>query len=141
MASKSKDDLSQGQGSLWDDAYEELRQSPEKRKLFETYEKVLLSDLRSGVTNPAAIQAYKDANTKSKRDQMSQVVTRKVDAVEEARIKWRLRSKDIEVSRKFEKAVDLVLSAKDVISKAVSAEPHAAVAWAGVCVVLPVSCL
>src|SRR5258708_7775130 len=141
MASTSKNPSSQGQSSLWDDAYEELRQNPEKRKLFEAYEKLLLSDLRSGVTNPAAIQAYKDANTRSKCDQMSQVVTRKVDAMMEAKTKWKFGSKDIEISKKFDDAVSAVLWAKDAITQAVQGEPHAAMAWAGVCVVLPVSCL
>lgn len=33
----------------------------------------------------------------------------------------------------------IIVSVKDFVSSAVSSEPHAALAWAGVCVFLPVS--
>lgn len=38
----------------------------------------------------------------------------------------------------FDRAVKVILSVKGFISEAVSAEPHAALAWAGVCIFLPV---
>lgn len=57
---------------LRQEAYLELKQhkNKEKRKLINAYEEILLSDIGSGVTNPAAIKAYQDANLKSKRQQM-----------------------------------------------------------------------
>ena len=89
--------------------------------------------------NVAAIQAYKDANIASKREQMVSVLKRKLQYVEENQAKLRIGSKEIEVSKRFDSALTAVLKCKDVVSSAVSAEPHAAIAWAGVCVILPVS--
>ena len=45
----------------------------------------------------------------------------------------------MDVSGQFDKAVKIVVAAKDFVSSAVSSEPHAALAWAGVCVFLPVN--
>ncbi len=45
----------------------------------------------------------------------------------------------MDVSVQFDKAVKIVVAAKDFVSSAVSSEPHAALAWAGVCVFLPVN--
>lgn len=39
----------------------------------------------------------------------------------------------------FDKFIRIFMFAKDFVSSAVNAEPHAALAWAGVCVLLPVS--
>lgn len=44
----------------------------------------------------------------------------------------------MDVSGGFDQAVKIVVAAKEFVSSAVSSEPHAALAWAGVCVFLPV---
>ncbi|KAE9370092.1 hypothetical protein N431DRAFT_484409 [Stipitochalara longipes BDJ] len=125
--------------NLWEQAYEELKNDKDKRKrqLVQAYEEILLSDARSGVTNPAAIQAYKDANIASKREQIVSVLNRKLQYVEDNQVKLRMGSKEIEVSKHFDSAVTAVLQFKDIVSSVVSAEPHAAMAWTGVCLVLP----
>lgn len=48
-------------------------------------------------------------------------------------------SKEIEVRKQYDCIVGSVIWAKDFITQAVSLDPHAALAWAGVCIVLPVS--
>jgi hypothetical protein len=45
------------------------------------------------------------------------------------------------VRDQVDRVAKVVIAAKDFIASAVSAEPHAALAWAGVCVLLPVSLL
>ena len=46
--------------------------------------------------------------------------------------------KEVVVRKQIRKVVHTILSAKDLIGPTISAEPHAALAWAGVLVVLPV---
>ena len=70
---------------------------------------------------------------------MSRVVQDKFQAVQEARSKFTVFSKEIIVREQFDRAVGAVIWAKDFITHAVSPDPHAALAWAGVCVLLPVS--
>lgn len=69
---------------------------------------------------------------------MSKVVRDKFQAVQDARWKFVIFSKEIEVRKQFDRAVGAVTWAKDFITQAVSPDPHAALAWAGVCVLLPV---
>lgn len=44
----------------------------------------------------------------------------------------------MDVGGGFDQAVKVVVAAKEFVSSAVSSEPHAALAWAGVCIFLPV---
>ena len=43
------------------------------------------------------------------------------------------------LGRYLKKAVEIIIASKDFIGSAVSAEPHAALAWCGVSLLLPVS--
>lgn len=50
-----------------------------------------------------------------------------------------ISGKSDKVRKYFEQTIKLVISTKDFISAAVVANPYAATAWTGVCLVLPVS--
>lgn len=50
-----------------------------------------------------------------------------------------MNGKEVIVKEQVGKVVRAILSVKDFIRSAVSTEPHAALAWAGVLVILPVS--
>lgn len=70
---------------------------------------------------------------------MSRVLERKSRILEETRLKLNIGpGREIEVRKCFDKAVNAVLLVNDVVSPALSSEPHAAIAWAGICVLLPV---
>lgn len=50
-----------------------------------------------------------------------------------------ISGKSDKIRKYFEQTIKLVISTKDFISAAVVANPYAATAWTGVCLVLPVS--
>jgi hypothetical protein len=59
--------------------------------------------------------------------------------MQNSRLKITVGGKEVIVKELVSKIVSVIISTKDFISSAVSAEPHAALAWAGVLVILPVS--
>ena len=119
---------------LWDRAYESLREDKDSRKLMDVYEKILLSDLNDDHSFPAIAEGT--GTSKRERD-MSALVEKKVKAVEDARWKFQLGERTVEMKPQIDRIVKAILFAKDFVSSAVSAEPHAALAWAGVCMLLP----
>ena len=71
--------------------------------------------------------------------QLQGLVDRKLQDVQKAQLKITVGGKEVIVKEQVRKVVHAILSAKDFIGSAVIAEPHAALAWAGVLVILPVS--
>ena len=119
---------------LWDRAYEVLREDKDSRKLMDAYEKILLSELKD---DRSFLAVAEDTGTSTREIYMSALVEKKVKAVEDARWKFQLGERTIELKTQIDRIVKAVLFAKDFVSSAVSAEPHAALAWAGVCMLLP----
>ncbi len=119
---------------LWDRAYESLREDKDGRKLMDAYEKILLSDLNDDHSFPAVAEGT--GTSKRERD-MSALVEKKVKAVDDARWKFQLGERTVEMKTQVDRIIKAILFAKDFVSSAASAEPHAALAWAGVCMLLP----
>jgi N-terminal domain of NWD NACHT-NTPase len=71
--------------------------------------------------------------------QLEKLVDVKRQAVEEARRKLTIGNETYIIKEKVDKIVSAIIFAKDFITAAASLEPHAALAWAGVSVLLPVS--
>ncbi|GCB27648.1 vegetative incompatibility protein HET-E-1 [Aspergillus awamori] len=110
---------------LWKKAYSDLRhKNPD---LLAQYEKVLLSN--------AELDAL---NNESQGDNMEidprleSCVKRRLEAIEKLRCKIRIGGKEIEVRKQVRHVLGGILSVKDIITAAVSAEPHVSIAWAGV---------
>lgn len=74
-----------------------------------------------------------------REEQLQQLVNRKLEDMQVSRLKITVGGKEVVVQELVGKIASAIISAKSFISSAVSAEPHAALAWAGVLVVLPVS--
>lgn len=72
-------------------------------------------------------------------EQLQKLVDRKLEDVQNAQLKINVNGKEVVVKEQVRKVIHTILSAKNFIGSSVSAEPHAALAWAGVLVVLPVS--
>ena len=123
-----------GPHDLWDRAYESLREDEDGRKLMDAYEKILSSDLHDDRSFPAVAEG---TGTSKRERAMSALVERKVKVVEDARWKFQLGERTVEMKIQVDRIVKAILFAKDFVSSAVSAEPHAALAWAGVCMLLP----
>ena len=115
---------------LWDRAEEELSNDKRKAEIIEAYQEILGSQLGSELAA---------RGTASRNEQMSQLLNTKVEELEKR--KWRLHLGDhnVEVGTLFSGVVSNILLAKDIISSAASADPHAALACAGVSVILTVS--
>jgi hypothetical protein len=80
-----------------------------------------------------------DVESADREVQIKKLIDLKLKAVENARLTVTVGGEEIVVKEQVRKLVHTILSAKDYIGSVVSAEPHAALAWAGVLVFLPVS--
>lgn len=74
-----------------------------------------------------------------KEKQLSALIVKRLQIVEDARWKFEVGNQTIEVKAQVDRIVKTVVFAKDFVSSALSSDPHAALAWAGVCVLMPVS--
>lgn len=77
--------------------------------------------------------------TLQREDRLASLVTRKVDAIHREKLTLQICTKSIIVREQVEKVVNGIRATKDVIGGLAVLEPHAALAWAGVSVILPVS--
>ncbi|KAJ5806268.1 uncharacterized protein N7503_003870 [Penicillium pulvis] len=118
---------------LWDEAYAIL--SVEDPELIGKYENILLTQMKgkgdSSQNHLAPVGSYK------REEQLRQIAKSKVEEIDLAQWQVKIGNHSVDVSGQFNKVVKIVVAAKDFVSSAVSAEPHAALAWAGVCLFLP----
>ena len=115
---------------LWDRAYDELKAN--ESKLVAVYEKILSHELKqddsSSVTSELYDNAIEQKILTTRRSQMSQLVQAGLKKTEtEAKVKQGIGN-----------AMQVVLSAKDIISSAIQTVPQAALAWTGVCFALQI---
>ena len=113
---------------LWDLAYDNLK--ADQPKLVKAYEKFLSCKLdenaSSSIASKSPESAIEQTNSETRRSQMSQLVQaglKKTDA--EAKLKQGIGN-----------AMQVILSAKDIIDSAIQTVPQAALAWTGVCFTL-----
>ena len=115
-------------------AYAQLENDKKKARLIEKYEEIILA---AGSAVPSTTRDV--AGIAGREQQMSKVVQDKLQAVKDAQWKFTVFSKEIEVRKQYDRIVGSVIWAENLITQAVRPDPHAALAWAGVCIVLPVS--
>jgi hypothetical protein len=70
-----------------------------------------------------------------RKERLVSLATKKLKVADDS--SW-LNAFDPSLRDHVNRIIRVVIAAKDFVSTAVSAEPHAALAWAGVCVLLPV---
>jgi hypothetical protein len=70
---------------------------------------------------------------------LAALASKKLHDVEDSQWKLQLGGNSVVVREQVDRVAKVLIVTKDFISSAVAAEPHAALAWAGVCVLLPVS--
>lgn len=120
---------------LWDRAYRLLRDDKATEKLLKNYEQLLLSELKDGhvfQNLPDNLEGFDNQKL------LSALVSEKLRIMENERWKFQVGNATVEVKAQFDRVVKFVLFAQDIVSSAVSSDPHAALAWTGVCVLLPV---
>ena len=72
-------------------------------------------------------------------DQLSSIVSLKLQAIEQSRLKFTIGDHEIVVKEKVERIVARVMNFQALVGSVVSCNPHASIAWAGVSVLLTVS--
>ncbi|OQD93481.1 hypothetical protein PENSOL_c032G04840 [Penicillium solitum] len=118
---------------LWDEAYIIL--SREDPKLKERYEEILST--QDEINGEPSHNHLAPAGSYQREEQLRQIAKSKVEEIDLAKWQPRIGSHSVDVGGGFNQAVKVVVAAKEFVSSAVSSEPHAALAWAGVCIFLP----
>lgn len=115
---------------LWDEAYEALRMT--NSKLVEQYEESIMQ-----MSQEDACLA--PVGSIARQEQLSIIITKRLASFEEDKAGFTMAGRKIVLQEKLDKIIRIIMFAKDFVSSAVNADPHAALAWAGVCMLLPVS--
>jgi N-terminal domain of NWD NACHT-NTPase len=117
---------------LWDRAEEALSNGKDKgkAKILHAYLEILKSQLWSELA---------ERGTAARQEQMCQLLNAKVEELEKQKWRVRLGDHDVEIGNLFASVVSNMLLAKDIVASAASADPNAALACAGVSVILSVS--
>jgi hypothetical protein len=119
--------LSGDQIDLWDEAYHKLGR--EQPKLFERYKRCIVTLGDETATSPSL--NLDNVNSENRERYLANLIEKRLQNIRNQ--EWSAAG-DI-----YKKIVKTVLFAKDFVGQAVSNEPHAALAWAGVSMLLPVS--
>jgi hypothetical protein len=105
----------------------------------DAYEKDLVG-LGSHASVKAGVQALADSvEGEDRAERLQKLAKDKLDGIQKARLKVTIGGDEIVVQDQVRKVVHTILTFRDFIGSAISAEPHAALAWAGVVIILPVS--
>lgn len=119
---------------LWNLAYDNLRQSDEE--LILNYEAKLRRNFTAGLGSTLGLTLGSRAD---RRDQMSTILQRKMDEINRETWKLKFGSTETQVKDLVQPVLGVVNWANEFIKTAVSADPSASIAWAGVSLLLPVS--
>lgn len=74
-----------------------------------------------------------------RQKRLQNIVEQKLQALQRSHLKFTVSGVEVDVREQVRKVVHAILCAKDFIGVAISAEPHASLAWAGVLIILPVT--
>ncbi|CAI7575822.1 unnamed protein product [Penicillium discolor] len=118
---------------LWDEAYINL--SRDDPKLKERYEEILST--QDEINGELSENHLAPAGSYQREERLRQIAKSKVEEIDLAKWQPKIGSHSVDVGGGFDQAVKVVVAAKEFVSSAVSSEPHAALAWAGVCIFLP----
>ncbi|PYH92523.1 WD40 repeat-like protein [Aspergillus ellipticus CBS 707.79] len=119
------------QNQLWEEAFQRL--SVSDPDLIENFQHLLL-ELEP--TRPELGRQCPD-NSENRQKCLQKLVRERLNSLEDGRLRFTIGGKQIVMKDKVDKAVSTIMSFKDIITTAVSAEPHAALAWGCVTAIVP----
>ncbi|KAK2616856.1 hypothetical protein QQS21_000234 [Conoideocrella luteorostrata] len=138
--------------SLWDRAYDRLRESD--RGLVDKYEKLLSLELSSTTMPPSdtpvqTIDQAKDvleqtnnridgANPQNRQQQLKTIISRGLQRIDELKTKYVIFGHEFVPRDQIAQAARFVTSIKKLIDETVKVSQEASLAWAGVCIILPI---
>lgn len=114
---------------LWNVAYERLRE--ENSALIAEYESTLKGVVAAGIAQTLSFKA-------NIREQMWTILQRRMEEVNN-NTKLKLGDLEIQMENASQLILNVINSANNYISQAVSANPFASIAWTGISFLLPVS--
>jgi len=120
-------------GDFWDRAYQLLREDQSQKSSMNKYEKILALEYGGQYQSPTVSGIL----TSSDKEKMTGLVAKMLERIEDERWRIKIRDTSIELRPQVDRFVNAVIAVKDFVSSAVSSEPHATLAWAGVCIILP----
>ncbi|KAF4448098.1 WD domain-containing [Fusarium albosuccineum] len=128
--------------NIWAEAYKKVQENQEHSKLLANLESYLsrgqsttqdaTGENLTGVSSAAVDEGI------DRLKLIQRTAEEKLEKLPEAQLAFKIRDKQIVVRQAIVKAIQVITAFKPIISGAVSAEPHAALAWAGVMTVLPI---
>ncbi|KAL0937155.1 vegetative incompatibility protein het-e-1 [Colletotrichum truncatum] len=135
--------------SLWSRAYEALRH--EDAELVGRYEKLLSKELPEHGESTAAPQDIPNpvesldltvnkiaSDPETRKLQLERIVEQGLQRMDEKRIRYTILGNEYVLKDQVVQTAEFVSAMKVLINEAVKASPEASLAWAGVCVLLPV---
>jgi len=121
---------------FWDQAYDHLK--AKNPKLFKAYQKCIsASDISDNTTHSTT--DLETLGSVERENFLAKRIEERLQAMKESQWKIAVGTSEIVVVDVCYKVAEKILFAKDFITAAVSSEPHAALAWAGASMLLPVS--
>lgn len=117
---------SSGQESLWDKAYEALRE--EREPLLASYEELLARALPKKTDGPGS---------RNRRLDMQELAEAGVKRMDDKKLKYTIAGQEFNVTDQIALASETLTKLKSFIADAVSSCPQASLAWAGVSILLP----
>ena len=123
---------------LWDRAYLLARQEPSSCRHIEAFEKILKSQIAKD-DQPQEMSNVASNAERPTQAQLAKLIERLLKSVDEKRWKVNVGKHSLDVSAQLDTIAKCAIFAGQFVSSAVSTDPHASLAWAGVSVLLPVS--
>ncbi|OTB04743.1 hypothetical protein M426DRAFT_261726 [Hypoxylon sp. CI-4A] len=130
-ASSNNPDKLLGSNQLWEDAYKRL--ANDKLELLEDYERLLLGKNYSRQASDRAPQS----GAGDWHERAQRLAEERLKVTEEERFSLQTGKKRTVIRDKLQDVFSFIVSAKDIVGAAISQEPHAALAWAGVMFIFP----
>lgn len=118
----------------WERAYEILRRSKEGGEQMQKYEAILQANMEGKADID---KTSTGGHGPDRLTQMSGLAINKMQAIDDSKWKFQLGERSVKLKKILEQTVRAIVFAKDFVSSAASSEPHAALAWAGVSMMLP----
>ncbi|KAK7928370.1 hypothetical protein PG985_005368 [Apiospora marii] len=124
---------------LWTRAYEALR--VQDAQLVDQYERLLSRELEPHSSSNADLENTEnriDTNPDDRRAQLEKITDQGLRRMDENQTKYTISGHVFVVRDQATQAIKLIQMFKGLVDEAVKASPEAAIAWAGVCILLPV---
>ncbi|KAL3608845.1 hypothetical protein FPOAC2_03856 [Fusarium poae] len=123
--------------NLWTKAYTKVQENEEYSEHLAEFEEHLQQANDNQIESGSVTTSFSSGGL-ARLKYIQMLAQNKLEVVDEARTSFFVRGKRIVVREAIQKAIQQVTQFKPIISGAVSAEPHAALAWACVLGVLPI---